>query len=91
MMKKVLLQSIVLGSVLFSTTACMSGQPGYGSAISSQLAMVQNYRSNAENIELQGAQTMLYELRGTEAGYAQISQAIEPPPSTLNLVSSTTN
>jgi|GEM_PF-4390743 len=54
MMKKVLLNSIVLGSVLFSTTACISGQSGYGSAISSQLAMVQNYRSNAENIELQG-------------------------------------
>lgn len=54
MMKKMITHSIVLGFVLCTSTACMSTQPGYGGAISSQIGMVQNHSSNAENIELQG-------------------------------------
>lgn len=52
-MKKQILSAVVLGCILSSTTACVSGG-GYGNAISSQIGMVQNHSSNAEYVELQG-------------------------------------
>lgn len=54
MIKKMIAHATVLGVILCANSACMSTQPGYGGAISSQISMVQNHSSNAENIELQG-------------------------------------